>query len=144
MMQGAIPMQVWVVFTGEADMRILRVLRTGFRHCYILVKDGGRWISVDPMANRLELSLHHHVPEDFDLPAWLHARGQVVVPAYARMAEKAMPISLMTCVEVVKRYLCIRSRRIVTPYQLYKHLMGEERVRKNIIHERGQGEKVGA
>ena len=113
----------WVVFSGQTEISWLRFLKPGFRHCYVLLHDGERWTSVDPLSHVTEISVHHHVPSDFDLPAWLAARGNRVVKAPLRRdVTKAAPFMLFTCVEAVKRVLGIHKRAIFTPWQLYRHL----------------------
>ncbi len=113
----------WVVFSGQTEISWLRFLKPGFRHCYVLLNDGERWTSIDPLSHVTEVSVHHHVPADFDLPGWLQSRGNRVVKAPVRRdIKKAAPFMLFTCVEAVKRVIGVHSRSIVTPWQLYRHL----------------------
>lgn len=115
--------KAWVVFSGQTEISWLKFLKPGFRHCYVLLNDGERWTSVDPLSHVTEISVHHHVPADFDLPGWLERRGNRVVKAPVRRdIRKPAPFMLFTCVEAVKRVLGIHRRGIVTPWQLYKHL----------------------
>ncbi|HSK38647.1 MAG TPA: hypothetical protein VK943_02660, partial [Arenibaculum sp.] len=72
--------RAWVVFCGQADLVWLRLLRRGFRHCFAVLNDGERWITVDPLSPCLEVAVQP-VPAEFDLPRWLRERGHVVVPA---------------------------------------------------------------
>ncbi|HEY8190876.1 MAG TPA: hypothetical protein VIG74_00525 [Alphaproteobacteria bacterium] len=117
--------QAWVVFSGKADMPWLRCLRPGFKHCFVLLRDGTRWISVDPMLNRMEVLLQH-VPSDFDMPDWLKERGNIIVPAAIdRSKTRPAPWRPFTCVEAVKRVLGIHQGWIFTPWQLYRHLKKE-------------------
>ncbi len=113
----------WVVFSGQTEISWLRFLKPGFRHCYVLLNDGERWTSIDPLSHVTEISVHHHVPVDFDLPGWLETRGNRVVKApLRRNITKAAPFMLFTCVEAVKRVLGIHNRGVFTPWQLYRHL----------------------
>lgn len=114
--------RAWVIFSGHTDIRWLRFLRPGFRHCFVLMNDGRHWITLDPLSHHTEISVHH-VPPTFDLPGWLTSRGQRVVmarPDYTH--RKAAPWMPFTCVEAVKRVLGIHKRGIWTPWQLYQHL----------------------
>ncbi len=114
--------KAFVVFTGQADRPWLRWLKAGYRHCFVLLHDGGRWISLDPMLNHTDVQVHN-VPPDFDLPRWLETRGNIVVRTQlCRTHKKAAPIMPFTCVEAVKRVLGIHDFRILTPWQLYRHL----------------------
>lgn len=118
--------QAWVVFTGTADLPWLRVLRNGFRHCFVVLHDGVRWVSLDPMLHQMELKVHHHLPGDFDFPAWLAMRGAKVLPAAIDDTHtKPAPWRPFTCVEAVKRVLGIHARGVMTPWQLYQYLTGQ-------------------
>lgn len=114
--------KAWVVFTNQSELLSVRFLRKGFRHCFILIHDGMHWISVDPMANYMEVAVQN-VPCDFDLPAWLRRQGHAVVHASISQGMKtSAPIMLFTCVEACKRILGIHKLGIFTPWQLYQHL----------------------
>lgn len=115
--------RAWVVFSGQADRPWLKMLRPGFRHCFVILNDGDHWLSFDPMLNHIDLRVHSHVPGDFDLPGWLAARGQKVVAAPVdHSRKKPLPLALFTCVEAVKRVLGLHRFYILTPWQLYRHL----------------------
>lgn len=114
--------KAWVVFTGKTDMAWLKILRPGFRHCYVLLNDGLNWFSLDPLSNYMDVSIHHNVPATFDLPRWMRDRGHAVVPAPLKREQEEAPWMILTCVEAVKRVLGINKRFIVTPWQLYRHL----------------------
>ena len=115
--------KAWVVFSGQTEISWLKFLRPGFRHCYVLINDGERWTSIDPLSHVTEISVHHHVPADFDLPGWLGSRGNHVVRAPLRRdVTRPAPFMLFTCVEAVKRVLGIHRRSVLTPWQLYQHL----------------------
>lgn len=124
----------WVVFHGQADLPWLRFLKPGFRHCYLLLREGPHWISIDPMLNHMDINLHSHLPPDFDLPGWLEARGHTVVLAFTdRTHKKPAPWRLFTCVEAVKRILGLHTNFVLTPWQLYCHLT-QPAHKKEITH----------
>jgi hypothetical protein len=115
--------EAWVVFSGRTDLPWLRFLRPAFRHCFIVLRDGGRWVTVDPMLHHMEVRVHHHLPAEFDLPRWLRGRGQTVVSAPSvNPPAKPAPWRPFTCVEAVKRILGIHRGFILTPWQLYRFL----------------------
>lgn len=116
--------QAWVVFSGQADLKWLRLLRQGFRHCYVLLNDGEHWISLDPLSCHTEVAVHHIAP-DFDLPKWLELKGMTVVPAVIQPKQSAAPWMPHSCVEAVKRVLGIHDQWLFTPWQLYKKLKKE-------------------
>ena len=114
--------KAWVIFSGQTEIPYLRLLRNGFRHCFIVLRRGEHWITLDPLSNKTEIELHH-LPEDFNLPEWLQNRGHIVVEAELKKSHlKPLPLALFTCTEAVKRVLGINEWRVMTPWQLYKHL----------------------
>jgi hypothetical protein len=125
--------EAYVVFTGKTEIRWLRFLRKGFRHCFVLLNDGHHWVSVDPLSSYTDI-LVHHVPADFDFPAWMKKRGYQVVKAKPARPLKSSPIGIFSCVEAVKRILGIQNRFIITPWQLYRNLKQGRTFKKNFIH----------
>ncbi len=112
----------WVVFTNQSDLPILRVLKKNYRHCFVIMNDGNRWLSIDPMANYIDISIHD-LPMGFDLPNWLEKNGHKVKKAKLNHnIKKCAPVMIFTCVEVCKRILGIHNRFILTPWQLYRYL----------------------
>lgn len=123
---GSSEQKAWVVFSGKTDVPWLRLLKPGFRHCFVLLHDGRNWLSVDPMLNRMEVQLQY-VPPRFKIFQWLEDHGYTVVSApVCRDKLAPAPWRLFTCVEAVKRILGIHARGIFTPWQLYKHLTQEK------------------
>lgn len=115
--------KAWVVFSGQSELPWLQFLKPGFRHCYVILNDGERWISIDPLSHFTEVMVHHHLPMDFDLPHWLRGRGLKVIQAPDHtVPRKTAPFMPFTCVEAVKRVLGMHERFIFTPWQLYSHL----------------------
>lgn len=114
---------VWVVFSDETDLGFLKVLRRGFRHCFVVIRDQGCWLSCDPLAHVTELSVLN-VPEDFDVLNWLRKQGMIVVKVspQIRPKHKILPPMLFTCVEAVKRLIGLREWWVLTPWQLYRAL----------------------
>lgn len=116
--------KAWVVFTNQTDLPWLRVLRPGFRHCFVILHDGRRWLSVDPLAGRMEIQ-SLDVAGEFDLPRWLEEQGHIAIRAKIHEHRKLMPLMPLTCVEVVKRVLGIKARSVITPWQLYRHIRAQ-------------------
>ena len=119
--QTTAPQKAWVVFSGQADLFWLRILKPGFRHCSVLLNDGAHWITFDPLSNYTDVMVHN-LPQDFDLPLWLKDRGHKVVPAHIERPLNPAPFMPFSCVEAVKRVLGLHKRFVLTPWQLYRHL----------------------
>lgn len=111
-----------VVFSGQADLWWLRLLRPGFRHCFVVLRGDRGWVAVDALSHRTALV---HIPEMQEniLQTCYRRRGFLVVPSEINSPKKSMaPIMPYSCVESVKRILGIHARLVVTPWQLYRHL----------------------
>ncbi len=114
--------QAWVVFSGESELRWLKFLKPGYRHCFLLLNDGQCWVSYDPMSHHTDIIVHH-MPVFFDLPGWLAGRGHKVVKTeLCKSNTRPAPFGFFSCVEAVKRALGIHALRVQTPWQLYRHL----------------------
>jgi hypothetical protein len=113
--------KAWVVFSGDADLPWLKILKKGYRHCYVLLNDGEHWISLDPLSCHTEIMVHHIAPE-FDLSGWLALRDLTVIPAEIKPKTSQAPIGFYSCVEAVKHVLGLHNPWIITPWQLYKKL----------------------
>ena len=116
--------EIHLVFSGRADLAVLKLLRPGFRHCFALVQHGDdRWTLVDPMASTLAVEALS-APDGISLPDWYRTHGHRVIPAGAPvLASRPAPIGIFSCVEVCKRLLGIRRIGLLTPYQLYRWVM---------------------
>lgn len=129
MVKTAKPYQkAWVVFSGQTDLPWLKILKEGYRHCYIILNDGHHWITIDPLSSYMDVSVPD-LPSDFNLPLWMKNSGQTVLPAQIRHIDKQAPWMLFSCVEAVKRVPGIHKRWIITPWQLYRHLQQEQNAR---------------
>jgi hypothetical protein len=111
-----------VVFSGETDIAWLRLLRPGFRHCFVILKTPDRWIAVDPLAHMTRIGLPE-VAAGFDMAGYLRGEGMRVIETNLREAPPVpAPPMLCTCVEIVKRIIGIQKWSVMTPWQLYRFL----------------------
>ena len=117
----------WVVFCATTQLRWLRILKAGFRHCFVVRHDGRHWITIDPLAGFLDVAVQP-VAASRDLIAWYRSQGHCAVaaqadrPAPSRARSPTTHLAPLTCVSVCKRVLGLHDWRIVTPFQLYRHL----------------------
>lgn len=115
---------VLLVFCDDTEIAWLRILRRGFRHVFIAQRVAGGWVTIDPLSTRMEVEFHPMDPET-NLASWFTLRGHRVVSARMLCASEvpiSLPLAPLTCVSVAKRVLGIRAARILTPWQLYRHL----------------------
>lgn len=111
-----------VVFSGRADLKWLRVLKPGFRHCFAVIEVRGRWIVYDPLSNRTEIDIVDGVTLT-DLVHVYRSQGlRVVLVALPPTRFEPQSLGFYSCVEAVKRVLGIRAPRVITPWNLYNFL----------------------
>lgn len=111
----------FVVF-ADSDLGYLRMLKPRFRHCMIIVGDGGEWILLDPLSNGLQVTRMGALPPN-DLMEIMRESGLTAVPVQrAAPYRRELPWAPFTCVETVKRTLALRGRFVVTPWQLYRRI----------------------
>jgi hypothetical protein len=116
-------MQCWVVFSNETDYPILRILKKGFRHCYVIIHDGQKWLSFDPLLTRHEIIAYHDLPTDFDFPQWLKSRNLTVIKAPIGSFKSIFsPFMPQSCVASIMRVIGFHGVFVLTPWQLYKAL----------------------
>lgn len=118
--------ECWIVFSGQSDLRFLKPLRRGFKHCFALIKDGEQWLCIDPLASHTDV-LVHSLPAAFDLPGWFAARGHKVMKAQMQKPKTIAPLAWLSCVGQIKRVLGLHKPFILTPWQLYLYLVREQR-----------------
>ncbi|MEC7701237.1 MAG: hypothetical protein VX740_03575 [Pseudomonadota bacterium] len=113
-------MRCWVIFSGVSELWFLKFLRPGFRHCFIVLNDGRRWLSIDPMAHYTEV-ISHDLPATYNVINWIEQQNCLAVEvAIEKPPKKVQPPMLFTCVEMVKRMIGLRAFGVITPWQLYK------------------------
>ena len=123
MVAGLDDKRAWVVFTDQSELKSVRYLRRGFRHCFVIIHDGHHWISIDPMANYMDVMVHDQMSSDFDFVQWLEERGHAVIQAkLTRNIMVSAPVMFFTCVEACKRILGVHKLSVFTPWQLYRYL----------------------
>ena len=120
------PYEAIVFFGGNKTYWWTRFLKKGYYHCIIDMNIGyDRWVLIDPVMSYTDFIVF----EGDDFIKKLAGMG------YTYLMTKPTPIQFLnikwslrpfTCVEVVKRLLCIKKSFIITPYQLYKYIKKEE------------------
>lgn len=120
-----------VVFSAQAEVGILRWLRPGFRHCFVVLRRGGAWVVIDPLAHctLVDLAPSSLAGTAEDVAA-LYGRRDLVaqVVAVRAVPQRMAPLRPHTCVEVVKRVIGRRAPWVFTPWQLYCALLNEEKI----------------
>ncbi len=114
----------YVIFVDEVSLWWLRLLKKGFRHCYLVfsLDSGMTWLEINPMSNRVFFRSHQYC-ESYDYLSDLESKEVIVMDVeIIDVGLKTAPIGFFSCVEFVKRSLGIHSLFTITPHQLYKKL----------------------
>jgi hypothetical protein len=114
-----------VVFVDHVDCPWLRVLRRGFRHCFVVLRAEPLWLACEALKDRIELHALD-LPPAFDLARFYVDQGHRVLLGRrpAPLPRRAAALAPLTCVTVVKRLLGIRAPWVWSPWQLHVLLCG--------------------
>lgn len=121
-----------VVFSGQTELAWLRMLRPGFRHCFVVLEfegEGGahNWVLYNPLSNGTQVDVW---PSGYDaaLHAWCAERGYEIVETRVNpLTTRLFSWRPYTCVEAVKRVLRLRKPWVFTPWQLYRTIKNTEK-----------------
>ncbi len=114
----------FIGFSADTDLWYLKFLKKGFRHCFLFCGDEYQTFIIDPVCNKIEVSI---VPCGVNYVIKLLTLQNVLS---VKVVKKYTPkfhlrLGIFTCVEVVKRILGISNIFIITPFRLYKYLQKE-------------------
>jgi len=103
---------------------IYKFLNPYFQHVYLMYKsEGGHmWTIINPVVGRIDIE--NRFVCDFPHPRSYAGADTVIVPIMVRSKEEnmSMRLGVLSCVEVIKGFLGIKSFLILTPYQLYRQI----------------------
>ena len=113
-----------VVFVDHSECRWLRVLRRGYRHCFVAVWAESGWIICDSLQSHIELGFLSHA-QHFNLAGWYARRGHRVLLGRTSTPtfRPTKAVSPLTCVSVAKRILATSAPFVLTPSQLFNYLL---------------------
>lgn len=117
--------KICIVFVDETSLWWLKLLKKGYRHCYVLfmLDDGLTWIEVNPMSNQIFLNVYKFLYEEDYIEILKKKSGTKICDVDINFVGlKVAPFGIFSCVELVKRIVGIHDFFIFTPYQLYKKL----------------------
>ncbi len=97
------------------------VLKRGFGHCFVVVNDGLRWVTIDAAKGVPIVSTGREA--GFNLANWHRSHGTTIIETEQRKEAPIGPFCIANCVGMVKAVLAIRAPFVLTPYQLYRYLV---------------------
>jgi len=112
-----------------------RLLRPGYRHCYLLIWEGCVWLYLDPTMDRARV-LVLDLFDGFQHPAvWIEDETARIFEAWPTAESDRLRtpwlLGPITCVELVKAFLGISNPFIWTPWQLAQWLRRRRRDRES-------------
>ena len=115
--------KAWVGFAPEAEIWWLRILKKGYRHCFVCIKNNDHWTIIDPLSHSIDVETIE-VKKIKNLPRYLTDQGYIVMPFGDIDPHKkgGRILGYLSCVTIVKKILGLHSPFIFTPYQLAKYL----------------------
>ena len=114
---------IWIIFTGETDLKFLQFLKKGFRHCFVVMQTENGWITIDPLYLNIDINHYRDKQKNIFLPQWFEQQGYKVVQAIInKPTKRKIYFSPYSCVEVIKKIIGLNNFFIMTPWQLYKYL----------------------
>lgn len=116
--------EFWIGFRN-ASYFVRYFLKRGFQHTYVLLKDGGKWVELNP-RNHAMLSFVLPYPKSKNVPDEIKKEaGHRFLHIKVEQKIKHQPdlniFKPINCVNIVKYIVGIKLRAH-TPYQLYKKL----------------------
>lgn len=123
--------KVIVVFERNTNIRFLQILKEGFRHCFVVIRQKDGWLEINPLSNRLLVIFHPDNGKNMFPEFLLNRKKFLFIEAEVQdVPQKCAPLFFFTCVEFVKRLLGIHDFFVITPYQLYNKI---KNCRKKIL-----------
>lgn len=117
-------MKALIVFEDTVERPWQRLLKRGFRHCFVIMNNGQHWLSIEAGIDRMDVALCE-APASYDLAEWFVKAGHKVIEVEVKHTGKCFPVMPFTCVELVKRIVGIQKCLVITPWQLYKYCIGK-------------------
>ncbi len=112
-----------VVFQNETNIPLLKLLKKGFRHCFVYQVERNNIVKIDSLSNiTLVQQIHDHTPHE--LIKNHKKQGHICrlfTPPPLPPQKIAIPLPF-SCVETVKRLLGLHAFSILTPWQLHNHI----------------------
>jgi len=113
----------WIVFSDDTDIRVLKLLKRGFRHCYMIMQQDDRWVIVDPRCDKTDIKILPHPPH-FNFPRYFSEQGKTVIRVpNLNTPQKIMSPFPVSCVDAIKRVIGLHKYWVITPHQLYKTII---------------------
>lgn len=101
-----------------------RYLKPGFHHCYAMKKTeaGKFWIVVNPQWSHVQLD--YRMVDTFPEPRDYAGDYCKIIEFQAKIdpMKTTCQLGILTCVDILKKFMGIKAFKVQTPYQLFKHL----------------------
>jgi hypothetical protein len=122
-------MHAIVVFVGNAEIKKIRILKTGFRHCLTVLVSDEICVAYESLLNATTIFMIREGSEE--LRRWCHSRGLTAISGSVNAyTARRLRIRFFCCVESARRILREEGVAIITPWQLYRVLWNRQRLKR--------------
>ncbi len=140
------PQEVFVVFTDIKHNNRFYGLRSGFGHCFMLLRFADDWWVVDPLFSKITYARIKNIPRQDMIDLLLMQECHIVVLSQQNFCRSRKIFSgvlnflsplaaqggmlnfgIFSCVTLIKRSLGIRRPWLLTPFDLYQFFMRTNR-----------------
>lgn len=116
-----------VAFSGRTSLPWLRILKKGFRHCFVALDFGDRWVVIDALSHRTAVTMYEGLTADQMVAAFCADGLAVAETRTERPPTRPVPWRPHSCVQTVVCILGLRAPAVFTPWQLYRHLVNRKK-----------------
>lgn len=116
-------MNVYVVFVDDPGPFFLKILASGFRHCFMAVTyDDKHWVIIDHLYPYTALKVLTPDEIQVEVDKWIENGYTVLNTKLNDVINENAHFGMLTCVETTKRILKLNVWWIQTPWQLYWYI----------------------
>jgi len=114
------PARALVMFGDRADLPWLKILKRGYRHCFVVIEgEGALWVICNPLSHYTELGIMAGTGAAAIATHYRALGYRVLETRVTQPPKRSAPWRPYTCVEAVKRVLGLHAPGVLTPWQLY-------------------------
>lgn len=114
--------QALAVFHDAGGHWADRWLKRGFRHVFTCIVANGKWVRLDARNGQPVVEIVARA--EYWLDEFYETQGYAVVKTERVERPSRWPLICANCVGMAKVVLGVRASRVVTPWQLFRHLGG--------------------
>lgn len=108
-----------LIFSGNVNVKLLRALRPGYRHCLVILYSNAQNVIIDTMSHKTEVAVVNDGDLKYIIRYCTDMGYTVLKTCVQEPTSLVFTLRLHTCVEAAKRLIGIQGGRILSPWHLY-------------------------